>query len=275
MVPDLIIDVGMHQGQDTDFYLTKGFRVIGIDADIHSIDSAKERFKTYIDTNQFIPLHCAISDVDHETVLFNLSQESIWNSLNVDIANRHASLKDTVSVQSRTLASIFEEYGVPHYCKIDIEGYDDRCLQTLVPLHELPTYISVESECIGEAESISDQDAQRTLDTLHRLGYQRFKLVDQASLAVLTNSNKFYKDSTQLLQKVVRKLQSVRRKQQLYKTVGYGFTPGSSGPFGEWLAGTWSDYKTAKKMLHMHRHDYFSLPQALNYGFWCDWHATF
>jgi FkbM family methyltransferase len=275
MNANLIIDVGMHQGQDSQFYLAKGFRVIGIDADIHSINTAKERFTAYINTNQFIPLHYAISDVDDESVPFNLSHESIWNSLNVDIANRHARLKDTVSVQSRTLASIFQEYGVPYYCKIDIEGYDNRCLQTLRPLRELPTYMSVESECIGDAESLSHQDAQRTLDTLHYLGYHRFKLVDQATLAVLQDNDKFYKDPNHLLQKVINKVKHIRRKQHFYKTFDYQFTPGSSGPFGEGLAGTWSDYSTAKKILKRHRSDYFKLPKALNYGFWCDWHAAF
>ena len=30
---DLIYDVGMHKGEDTEFYLRKGFRVIAIEAD--------------------------------------------------------------------------------------------------------------------------------------------------------------------------------------------------------------------------------------------------
>ena len=30
---DLLYDVGMHRGEDAEFYLRKGFRVIGFDAD--------------------------------------------------------------------------------------------------------------------------------------------------------------------------------------------------------------------------------------------------
>ena len=32
MVPDLIYDVGMHNGSDTAYYLHKGFRVLAIEA---------------------------------------------------------------------------------------------------------------------------------------------------------------------------------------------------------------------------------------------------
>ena len=30
---DLIYDVGMHKGEDTEFYLSKGFKVVGFEAD--------------------------------------------------------------------------------------------------------------------------------------------------------------------------------------------------------------------------------------------------
>jgi hypothetical protein len=30
--PDLIFDVGFHRGEDTDFYLKKGFRVVAVEA---------------------------------------------------------------------------------------------------------------------------------------------------------------------------------------------------------------------------------------------------
>jgi len=33
MVPDLIYDIGLHDGDDTAYYLHKGYRVIAVDAD--------------------------------------------------------------------------------------------------------------------------------------------------------------------------------------------------------------------------------------------------
>src|SRR5260370_42593606 len=46
--PDLIYDVGMHEGEDTDFYLKKGFRVIGFEADPDLIERCRNRFSREI-----------------------------------------------------------------------------------------------------------------------------------------------------------------------------------------------------------------------------------
>ena len=40
----LIYDVGMHLGEDAEFYLSKGYKVIAIDADPNLIKLAKSRF---------------------------------------------------------------------------------------------------------------------------------------------------------------------------------------------------------------------------------------
>jgi predicted RNA methylase len=41
---DLVYDVGLHNGDDTAFYLHQGFRVIAIDADPRAAAAAKQRF---------------------------------------------------------------------------------------------------------------------------------------------------------------------------------------------------------------------------------------
>lgn len=42
--PQWIIDVGLHKGQDAHYYLSRGFHVLGIDADPHLIDQAQRTF---------------------------------------------------------------------------------------------------------------------------------------------------------------------------------------------------------------------------------------
>ena len=44
MVNQLVFDVGMHQGEDTDYYLSKGYRVIAVDADPSLIERASQQF---------------------------------------------------------------------------------------------------------------------------------------------------------------------------------------------------------------------------------------
>ena len=43
---ELIFDVGMWNGEDTEYYLARGFKVVAIDADPKVIEKAKIRFKT-------------------------------------------------------------------------------------------------------------------------------------------------------------------------------------------------------------------------------------
>jgi len=45
---NLIFDVGMHKGEDTDFYIKKGFDVIGFEANPELIKYLK---KLFIDSN--------------------------------------------------------------------------------------------------------------------------------------------------------------------------------------------------------------------------------
>lgn len=53
-----------------------------------------------------------------------------------------------VDVQSTTCEELILEHGVPHYLKIDIEGFDGHCLKKLatLPCSSLPEYISFEEQ---------------------------------------------------------------------------------------------------------------------------------
>ena len=41
---NLIFDVGLHKGEDTDFYLKKGFSVVAFEADPDLVAACQERF---------------------------------------------------------------------------------------------------------------------------------------------------------------------------------------------------------------------------------------
>lgn len=294
MKKDFIIDIGMHKGEDTGYYLMRGYNVLAVDADPAMIELAKKNFKNEYQKGQLQLLNAAISDKDGGTVTFNLSENTLWNSLKENIADRANLGKNAITVPTRTLTSLVAEYGAPYYCKIDIEGYDEVALQTLKTATELPEYISVESECVAEGETISDEQALATLYRLKELGYSRFKLVDQTSLRVLNPDEDLHTSSENILKfqksnlalKVLRKVQSslgmrgdisqdnLNVRKDLEKQFNYFFSVGSSGPFGEDLAGNWLDFENAKKTLLKHRADYFKLENAVSYGFWCDWHAT-
>jgi len=273
----LIFDVGMHKGEDTLYYLTKGFKVVAIDADPNLIESAKSYFSNYLATNRLVLLNFAISDKDDEELDFHVSKKTDWSSLKKSISDRENLYKETIKVKSKRLSSLMMEFGVPYYCKIDIEGYDEVCLKALSDLNELPKFISVETECLGESDVITDEQALATLNRLCKLGYRKFKLVDQATLIVLRPDDLFYKDYFSIFERVLRKLKyypfAISNRDRLCKKFKFTFPIGSTGPFGEELDYKWLNYDMAKRTLLFHRNAYRNFKKAKTYGFWCDWHA--
>ena len=51
-----IIDVGSHNGDDVDFYLKKGFKVVAIEANIELCNFMRDRFSDYI-KNGILKIH--------------------------------------------------------------------------------------------------------------------------------------------------------------------------------------------------------------------------
>jgi FkbM family methyltransferase len=266
----LIVDVGLHRGQDTAYYLSRGARVVAIDADPRMIDQARTTFAEALSANRLSLINAAVGKTSG-TVQFHISDNGEWSSLSTDIATRKHLGMNTIEVKAVRLPEVFETHGVPEYCKIDVEGADLLCLQSLEGGGAVPRFISVESECAGDTR-LSDDEALRTLRALQQLGYQRFKLVDQATLNVLGRET-FYTPS--VWQRAMRKFSPpADSRAVLEQRLKWRFEVGASGPFGDDLDGDWLPYQSAVETLQKHRGDYFSQPTASPFGFWCDWHAT-
>jgi FkbM family methyltransferase len=280
----LIFDIGFHKGEDLQYFLHLGYNVIGMDADPRMVDQAKETFAAQYKTGQLKVFNYAISDENDASVEFNISEWTLWNSLRKEIAGRDNKTMQTITVKTRRLDILMQEHGVPYYCKIDIEGYDALAVSTLKNSSFRPVFMSVETECIGDSEIIDDAKALETLVALHDLGYTKFKLVDQKTLEVLSEEH-FYgvvkkvpvpERSTmdkllgrnKIPPRVIPHFELMRTKHK------FNFPVSTTGPFGDQLEGNWVDFETGKKMLLMHRKDFFAMKGVSNYSFWCDWHAT-
>lgn len=219
---DLIYDIGMHKGEDTDYYLKKGFRVIGFEADPDLIPYCKRRFGEAIAGGRLVIVEGAIvepqcGDAAGQTVQFYKNLEkSIWGTTNDTWAQRNAKLgthHQIVEVKAIDLTECLKQYGIPYYMKIDIEGSDTICLRSLLGFELKPSYISIESDKTS-AEALREE-----LNLLERLGYDRFKAVQQ--------------------QNVDRQVEPASSGDGVY--VGQAFQYGSSGLFGKDLPGRWKD----------------------------------
>jgi hypothetical protein len=79
-----------------------------------------------------------------------------------------------IRVPCARFETIIAQYGVPYFCKIDIQGNDFLCLEGFTP-HEVPKFLSIEANDLN----------LRLLDMLRVLGYSLFKCISQSTFIPL------------------------------------------------------------------------------------------
>ena len=236
---DLVIDLGAHNGDDTSYYLHKGFRVVAIEANPVLVEQMAWRFHHAIEEGRLTLLNVGITEHAGTLPLWVNDDQSVWSSFDRGLGGRHGSRCHSIIVRCLPLSSIIGDYGVPYYLKIDIEGYDRICLESLQAGH-CPRYVSCE---LTHGDGLIEQ--------LHDLGYRRFKLVNQS-----TYTDAFPVFDDQIGFRALRKLCSYVPAAKRFLPDGvrsdfdtfrlqrrYRFPQGSSGPFGEETYGRWQSRK--------------------------------
>jgi FkbM family methyltransferase len=115
----LIFDVGAHRGEDTEFYLSKGFSVVAVEASPKLAALLKQKFEG---ESRVKVVHAAIADVPGE-VTFYECEWSVWGTVNKDWKRRNELLgasSQPVTVPAVRFEELLNCYGIPHYLKIDI-----------------------------------------------------------------------------------------------------------------------------------------------------------
>jgi FkbM family methyltransferase len=184
--PDLIYDFGLHRGEDTDFYLRKGFRVVAFEANPELVAECRLRFAAAIQEGRLDIIEGAIVDTTAPgppptTVTFyRNADETIWGTTDRNWAARNEALGTTnsvIEVPVVDLERVIVDHGIPYYMKIDIEGCDLICLRMLERFVTRPVYVSFESDKTSLA------NIRGEIDLLVRLGYDGFQAIEQSSIA--------------------------------------------------------------------------------------------
>ncbi|MDZ8109826.1 MAG: FkbM family methyltransferase [Nostoc sp. DedQUE12a] len=180
MEKNLIIDVGVHTGQDTEFYLKKGFRVVGIEADPQIYKSVKERLNHYIENGQLTLLNIAVSTKDEPVTFYTNSDRSFWGTTSLDrVKNKEITFSTPfveMTVEGCRFEKILEQFGIPYYLKVDIEGTEILCVQALRQFESKPKFISIESTKTSWNALLNE------FAVFKELGYQKFKAINQAEV---------------------------------------------------------------------------------------------
>ena len=284
MIPDLnlIFDVGANDGTDTDYYLSKGYRVVAVEADPALAKRLGERYIAETGDGRVVVANAAVMEKDREKVDFFVSKEDIRSSLIRSMAERPGQMAGIVEIAGRSLCSLFAEYGLPWYCKIDIEGYDAIAVSGMGMCEGRPAFISCEST--GHSIEAIDRDNGRlylVLDELAAQGYRQFKLVDQESLLVLTDADHYgqlhdwsYRIRTKLERWTGKPSQRYNNRLWLVRQ-GLSDAAALSGLFGEQLEGEWAGYDHIRERMLRHFSSYYQHTKNKQYVFWVDIHAKY
>lgn len=167
---NLIFDLGFHNGDDSDFYLKKGFKVIAIEANPELVAGGVKRFEHDIAKGKLVLINQAISKEKSKQKFYIHRNKSDWSSLDRRLAEIDGSKSKEVFVETLSFHELCGKFGTPLYIKVDIEGQDVFVAKQLYGLKEKPQYISFE---------ISKQTYAEIFSWLYVSGYKKFQLINQ------------------------------------------------------------------------------------------------
>ncbi len=218
LTSNCVFDVGLHKGEDTDFYLAKGFRVVAFEADPDLVSECRERFSPQIAEGRLHIVEGAIARPGSppKITFYKNLRRSVWGTTDADRANLNARLgaaSRAIEVDTVIFSDMFERFGVPAFMKVDIEGADAVVRDAMRTSKTPPPSMSIESDKTS-LEAVAEE-----IELLHGIGYRRFRAVQQERIP---NS-------------------VIETRTVDGKPLKYRFKKASSGAFGEDLPGDWLD----------------------------------
>ncbi len=135
----LVFDVGANEGNRTAIFLELNAKVIAIEPQADCVAILKKKFGSKITI-----VEKGLDEKKGEKLLYK-SDTSLISSFNKDYIDavkddrfKGAHWEASSTMQMTTLDQLIKEYGIPDFCKIDVEGYEQQVLKGLsTPLKSL------------------------------------------------------------------------------------------------------------------------------------------
>lgn len=169
---NLIFDIGANLGSTVKIFIKKSEKIVAFEPNKLLVDNLKEIFKH---DNVIIDTRALSNKVG--TKVFNVSNADSLSTFSEDwIHNSRFSNTITwdtqIEVETTTLDNIIEEYGIPDYVKIDVEGYEYEVLSSLTKF--LPDTLFA----FEWAEETKDKICL-ILEHVNNLGYRSFGYTEE------------------------------------------------------------------------------------------------
>jgi len=274
MQKDLIYDIGMFDGADSGYYLSRGYRVVGVEANPTTAAEIREKYRNEITLGRLTVLNCAISETPGPKTFWVCPKYPALSSFSEETAKSSEHEYQPITVPCVTFDQILKENGTPFYLKTDIEGHDHLCLAALDP-QDAPDYVSFEFTRLDD------------LFLLATKGYNRFKCIRQDTLTQISpptvDLTSIRQDTEEYIRTRFAKVPGVTTALSGAKSVARrvrdavngstngaasGFPVGATGPFGEESHGPW---RTLEEVCYAWLH--FTIKYRGGSGMWADIHA--
>ena len=171
----IVFDIGMYDGSDSRYFLDEGYHVVAVEANPELAAKAMHAFSDDILGGRLTVLNRALADEPGEIALV-LCADDLGASSIIEGKVAHRNPGGSRTVQTVTFSELIEQFGVPDYAKVDIEGADRHCILAITP-DTRPKFVSFEA----------DNDLQELVTHLASIGYRNFKLIGQCSFLELDN----------------------------------------------------------------------------------------
>jgi FkbM family methyltransferase len=164
----LVFDVGANVGKKTELYLACGAKVICFEPQPNCVN---ELFNNFGKNANVCIEHCGLADKAGTLELKVCDQVSTLSTFNKKctsegrFAEHNYTWSRAVQVPVCTLDEMIKKYGVPQFCKIDVEGFEYEVLKGLTQPINVISF-----ECNSECMTITKQCLQH----LETLGYKKF-----------------------------------------------------------------------------------------------------
>ncbi len=163
----LVFDVGAHVGSKTKLYLALGARVVAVEPQPSCCDIMRRSFGQQSIVIEQIGLSdtpgtLELSVCSSSPTISTFSQEWVNESR---FSKRAYKWDHSISVPVDTLDNLIARYGIPDFCKIDVENFEYQVLRGLSqPIPLLSIEFAIETL----------HNTKRCLEHLESLGYTQF-----------------------------------------------------------------------------------------------------
>ena len=140
---DYCFDVGAHLGRKLELFASLGVRVLAVEPDQSCVESLRQDFGAL----ERVEIVATGLSADGRDIRFWLNKEhpemSSFSTAFIDACDdyfgdaRHQ-WHESQPIATTTLDALIAEYGLPDFCKLDVEGFEDEVLNGLSqPIHHI------------------------------------------------------------------------------------------------------------------------------------------